>query len=35
MPSAAAPYEYKAAVNDTWDENYGANATFNGGATSA
>ena len=31
VPSAAAPYEYKAALNDAWTENYGANATFNGG----
>ena len=31
VPSAAAPYEYKAALNDAWDENYGVNATFNGG----
>ncbi len=31
VPSAAAPYEYKAALNDGWDENYGVNASFNGG----
>ena len=24
-------WEYKAALNDGWDENYGANAEFNGG----
>ena len=28
--AAAGSYEYKAALNDTWDENYGANAAFNG-----
>ena len=28
VPIAAAPYEYKAALNDTWDENYGANAAL-------
>ncbi len=26
----AGSYEYKAAINDSWDENYGANAQFNG-----
>ncbi len=26
----AGSYEYKAAVDDSWDENYGANAQFNG-----
>jgi hypothetical protein len=26
----AGDYEYKAALNDSWDENYGANATLNG-----
>jgi pullulanase-type alpha-1,6-glucosidase len=26
----AGDWEYKAALNDSWDENYGANATFNG-----
>ena len=31
VPSAATPYEYKAALNDAWTENYGANAAFNGG----
>ncbi len=31
VPSAAAPYEYKAALNDSWTENYGVNATSNGG----
>ena len=30
VPIAAAPYEYKAALNDAWTENYGANATLNG-----
>ncbi len=30
VPVAAAPYEYKAALNDAWTENYGANAAFNG-----
>ncbi|HYI21144.1 MAG TPA: alpha-amylase family glycosyl hydrolase [Candidatus Limnocylindrales bacterium] len=27
----AGTWEYKAALNNSWDENYGANATFNGG----
>ncbi|MEM7586780.1 MAG: pullulanase-type alpha-1,6-glucosidase [Acidobacteriota bacterium] len=27
---AAGDWEYKAAIDDSWDENYGANATFNG-----
>ena len=27
----AGSYEYKAPLNNTWDENYGANATLNGG----
>jgi pullulanase len=27
----AGNYEYKAPLNNTWDENYGANATLNGG----
>jgi pullulanase len=27
----AGSYEYKAALNDSWDVNYGANAQFNGG----
>jgi pullulanase len=27
----AGSYEYKAALNDSWDENYGANAASNGG----
>ena len=31
VPSAATAYDYKAALNDAWTENYGANATFNGG----
>ena len=26
----AGSYEYKAALNDSWDENYGVNASFNG-----
>ena len=26
----AGSYEYKAAIDDSWDENYGANAQFNG-----
>ena len=30
VPVAATPYEYKAALNDNWTENYGANATSNG-----
>ncbi len=30
VPVAATPYEYKAALNDAWTENYGANAASNG-----
>ena len=30
VPVAATPYEYKAALNDAWTENYGANAVSNG-----
>ena len=30
VPIAATPYEYKAALNDAWTENYGANATSDG-----